>query len=101
MSAKLLAVSEHLQSVHCSLLRNSVLDRGELTVEVSSACYLELATKLRDDPELRLASLIDLCGVDYSTHALYRGTKRFAVVCHLLSVVHNFRLRLRVWIDND
>jgi NADH-quinone oxidoreductase subunit C len=40
--------------------------------------------------------LIDLCGIDYSTHATRASGARFAVVCHLMSVQANLRLRLRV-----
>ena len=39
---------------------------GELTLTVRAADYLEVATTLRDHPELKLEQLIDLCGVDYS-----------------------------------
>ena len=44
----------------------------------------------------------DLCGVDYSDYdnATWEGP-RFAVVSHLLSVKHNWRLRLRVFAPED
>ena len=70
---------------------------GEITVEVAPGAYLESCQQLRDDPALRFEQLIDLCGVDYSTYAGARGPRggRFAVVLHLLSVTHNWRLRVR------
>jgi hypothetical protein len=53
---------------------------------------------LRDEPALRFEQLIDLCGVDYSAYGDGAGTgPRFAVVYHLLSLAHNWRLRLRVF----
>ena len=76
--------------------------RGELTLTVKAADYAEVALRLRDDPTLRLEQLIDLCGVDYSEYANrpWEGL-RFAVVSHLLSVAHNWRLRLKVFAPDD
>jgi len=74
----------------------------ELTLEVGAADYVAVARILRDRPELRFEQLTDLCGVDYSTYAerpWQRG--RFAAVLHLLSVTHNWRLRLRVFCPDD
>ncbi len=102
--------------------------RGEITVEVSPADLIAVATTLRDAPQFRFEVLADLSGIDYLTYgreewqtqratgtgfsrgvkALERaapapaseegvdGTRRFAVVYHLLSITHNRRLRLRV-----
>jgi len=75
---------------------------GELTLIVKAEDYLELARTLRDHPNLGFDQLIDLCGVDYSEYdnATWEGP-RFAVVSHLLSVKHNWRLRLRVFAPQD
>jgi NADH-quinone oxidoreductase subunit C len=69
---------------------------------VKAEDYLELARTLRDHPDLGFDQLIDLCGVDYSEYdnATWEGP-RFAVVSHLLSVKHNWRLRLRVFAPQD
>ncbi|MBP6224388.1 MAG: NADH-quinone oxidoreductase subunit C [Rhizobacter sp.] len=92
-----------LEAVLGSRIKTLVADRGEITITVSSAEYLEVALALRDDPALRFEQLIDLCGVDYSE---YRDQPwdgaRFCVVSHLLSVSLNWRLRLKVFcIDDD
>lgn len=82
---------------------SSLVERfGELTLTVPASAYLEVAAKLRDDPALRFETLIDLCGMDYSAYreGLYEGP-RFAVVSHLLSLTHNWRLRLTVACPND
>jgi len=69
---------------------------GELTLVVKASDYLQAARTLRDHPDLRFEQLLDLCGVDYSTYGdRTRGQERFAVVDNLLSVTHNWRLRLR------
>jgi NADH-quinone oxidoreductase subunit C len=75
---------------------------GELTLVVRSEDYQEVATTLRDDPTLNFEQLMDLCGVDYSEYgnATWEGP-RFAVVSHLLSVKHNWRLRLKVFAPED
>jgi NADH-quinone oxidoreductase subunit C len=75
---------------------------GELTIEVDARNYRSVALQLRDHPDLRFEQALDLCGVDYSTYGdrpWERG--RFAAVLHLLSVTHNWRLRLRVFCNDD
>ena len=75
---------------------------GELTLTVRAADYFQVATTLRDHPELKLEQLIDLCGVDYSSYGdgAWEG-QRYAVVSHLLSVSKNWRLRLKVFATDD
>jgi NADH-quinone oxidoreductase subunit C len=75
---------------------------GELTLEVKAAQYKDTCTRLRDDPALKFEQLIDLCGVDYGAYAdKPREGPRFASVVHLLSVRHNWRLRLRAFCPDD
>jgi NADH-quinone oxidoreductase subunit C len=91
-------------------LRNALGDRlhalttalGEITILVKAGDYLEAMRTLRDHAELRFDEMIDLCGVDYATYGdgLYDGP-RFAVVLHLLSIDHNWRLRVRVFAPDD
>ena len=75
---------------------------GELTIGLTSARFLDAMRDLRDDPRLRFDTLIDLCGVDYSTHGegTWQGL-RYAAVTHLLSVEHNWRVRVRVFCPDD
>ena len=79
-----------------------VRERGELTLTVPAARYLEVATRLRDDPALKFEQLIDLCGLDMSgwKERSWDGP-RFVVVSHLLSVSKNWRLRLKVVAPDD
>ncbi|MCA1245057.1 NADH-quinone oxidoreductase subunit C [Massilia sp. MS-15] len=76
---------------------------GELTVVVKAADYIRTMQALRDDPALAFEEMIDLCGVDYSQYG--EGTwdgPRFAVVVHLLSLKHNWRVRVRTFcLDDD
>jgi len=75
---------------------------GEITVEVAAADYVGAAQTLRDDPGLAFAQLMDLCGVDYSTYGEGTWTgRRFAATSQLLSLEHNWRVRLRVFAPDD
>ena len=75
---------------------------AELTVTVAAADYLAVATELRDAPELAFEQLIDLCGLDYSSYRdePWEGP-RYCVVSHLLSLTHNWRVRLKVFCADD
>ena len=75
---------------------------GEVTVHVAEADYHSAALTLRDALGCKFEQLMDLCGVDYSEYP--DGTPdglRFCVVCHLLSVSLNQRLRLKVYATDD
>jgi NADH-quinone oxidoreductase subunit C len=103
------------------LKRLPALD-GELTYEVSAEQLVVVCNELRDAEDLAFEQLVDLSGIDYlefgrtewktvgSTSSGFSravdreqavepegGQPRFAVVYHLLSVSHNWRLRLRCY----
>ena len=88
------ALGDHIQTLK--------LATGEITIEVKAANYLSAMRVLRDHADLKFEELIDLCGVDYSTwgDGAWSGP-RFAVVSHLLSMAHNWRLRVRVFAPDD
>jgi NADH-quinone oxidoreductase subunit C len=102
MSAKLETLSQNLQKHFGDKLVTSKLALGELTIEVAAADYLAVMTSLRNEPDLGFEELIDLCGVDYSTYGDGAWTgRRFAAVSHLLSIANNWRLRVRVFAEDD
>jgi NADH-quinone oxidoreductase subunit C len=82
--------------------RSIATDRGEITVVVPPDLLLGVMQELRDRPELRFEMLIDVCGVDYSAYGdgAWDGA-RFAAVYHLLSLAHNWRLRVRAFARDD
>ena len=88
------ALGAHVLSLETAL--------SEVTLIVKAADYLSAMRVLRDHADLKFEELIDLCGVDYSTYGegAWDG-QRFAVVCHLLSITHNWRLRVRVFAPDD
>jgi NADH-quinone oxidoreductase subunit C len=102
MTTKLENLESAVKGVIGERLVQSHLALGELTVVVSAKDYLQVMFDLRDSATTCFEQLIDLCGVDYSTYGdgIWDG-KRFAVVSHLTSVKHNWRLRVRVFAEDD
>ena len=102
MSAKLDQLLKALQTTLGDKITKHVLALGEITIECQASDYLAVCQILRDAPTLKFEQLIDLSGVDYQTYGdgAYEGM-RFAVVCHLLSVSLNHRLRLRVFAQDE
>lgn len=102
MSAKLDQLHLDVQSALGSKLILSSIALDELTLLCRTEDYLSVCLCLRDDPRFKFEQLIDLCGVDYQGYAeVELEGPRYAVVCHLLSVTRNQRLRLRVFAVDD
>jgi NADH-quinone oxidoreductase subunit C len=74
---------------------------GEVTAIIPAAALEPAMRLIRDRPELRFEELIDVCGVDYSTHGSASDGPRFAAVYHLLSLANNARLRVRAYATDD
>ena len=75
---------------------------GEITLVVKADDYHAVMQTLRDNAATGFDTFIDLCGIDYSAYG--EGTwegPRFAAVTHLLSVKHNWRVRVRVFCPDD
>ena len=66
------------------------IERKELILIVKRQAIVKILVYLRDHKDFLFKQLIDLCGVDYPDHE-----ERFEVVYHLLSLKHNYRLRLK------
>jgi NADH-quinone oxidoreductase subunit C len=97
----------------------------ELTLKINAADLINTCLTLRDEPSFKFELLVDLCGIDYldygssewatestTTSGFERGVEkqntpnkinypeRFAVIYHLLSITHNQRLRLCVYVPS-
>jgi len=104
---------------------NIVIDVNEITLEVDKKNLIIVSQTLKTHPELCFESLLDISAVDYlhygiseweTTKATGRGfdravdsikkpeaawnKPRFALSYHLLSIHHNRRLRLKVFLDD-
>jgi NADH-quinone oxidoreductase subunit C len=102
MSDRLVQLATNLEKVLGKRAQSIKTALGEVTVVLNADTYFESAMLLRNDPSLGFEQLIDLCGVDYQDFG--DGTwsgQRFGVVSHLLSLQHNWRLRVRVFATDD
>ncbi|MES2027528.1 MAG: NADH-quinone oxidoreductase subunit C [Pseudomonadota bacterium] len=102
MTIKLELLEAALRNALGEQLQSLTLALGEITIVVKSHDYASAMRVLRDHADLRFEEMIDLCGVDYSTYGddAWEGL-RFAVVSHLLSIKHNWRVRVRVFAADD
>ena len=100
MSEKLERLGRLLKESFGDRIGEPLLALGELTVVVPSENYADVMRQLRDDPAFRFEQLMDLSGIDYSEYTGYQG-QRFAAVSQLLSLTHNWRLRVKVFAPDD
>ena len=99
---KLESLQANLEAALDGKIKSLTLALGEVTLVVEAVNYLDACMILRDNPELHFEECIDLAGMDYSSHG--EGTwdgLRFAAVTHLLSIKHNWRVRVRVFCPDD
>lgn len=102
MTTPLETLAQNLHTVLGGRVAELTEHVGELTIRVKPADLTAAVTLLRDDPALRFEQMIDLCGVDYQDYGdgAWEGP-RFASVVHLLSVAHNWRLRVKTFAADD
>jgi NADH-quinone oxidoreductase subunit C len=102
MTTKLETLEAALRNALGGYLQTLTVALGEVTIIIKAADYVSAMRVLRDHPDTRFEELIDLCGVDYSAYGdgVWEGP-RFAAVSHLLSLTHNWRLRVRVFAPDD
>ncbi len=102
MTDKLATLKAALEKALGNRVQSLIESIGELTLVVKAADYYDVMHTLRDDVSLKFEQLIDLCGVDYADYGdgAWNGP-RFAAVSHLLSITHNWRVRVRVFAPDD
>lgn len=99
------AKTKKLQEIVINLIGNDLINHcvkhNQLTIEVDSDNVVKILTLLKDHDDTLFDQCTDLCGVDYLTYKdSYQGP-RFAVVYHLLSYTHNWRIRVRVFLKDN
>ncbi len=125
-TSKLEALAEALKRVLGDAVDELVIAFDELTIAVLPQRLPGVMTTLKTAPEFAFTQLSDLSAVDYltygqadwqtqraSTAGFSRGvepasirtqaeaSKRFGITYQLLSVTHNQRLRVKVYLDGD
>ena len=88
-------IADYLRELLGDAVIEIVEHAHEVGVTVKRDSIVAVATKLRDDPALRLNQLIDICGVDYPDRI-----ERFDIVYQLLSMAKNLRLRVKLTTDH-
>ena len=126
MANRIDSLAERVDAQFTGRLTRIASTCGELSYELAADDLIAVCTELRDGAGFRFEQLVDLTGMDYLNYGqaewstlkstgtgFSRGvtrnpesqadtpTGRFAVVCHLLSVTNNVRLRLRVRLIDD
>ncbi|MBI3676576.1 MAG: NADH-quinone oxidoreductase subunit C [Proteobacteria bacterium] len=96
MEERLTELGKHLQLALPGAVRGQSAAFEELTLEIEPGEVVRVMKVLRDDPKCQFKILVDICGVDWPQRA-----QRFDVVYHLLSLTNNFRLRVKLQVDED
>ena len=94
--ANLTALQERVVALLGDRIVEQAIAFDQLTVRVHRETIVDVVRMLRDDPETRFVSIVDVCGADYPER-----DERFDVVYHLLSPYKNVRIRLKVRTDAD
>ena len=101
MSPKLERLKASVEVVLGARATRVFVDTNELILELKAADLTQVMMTLRDDPSLSFSQLIDAAGMDYEGYADNWAGSRFAVVYQLLSIQHNWRLRVRCFCADD
>ena len=89
-------LAEHISLRRESDVISTEIAFGELTVNATLSGVLGLIEFLRNDPNCRFSTLIDITAVDNPARPA-----RFDVVYHLLSMYQNQRIRVKVQVRED
>ena len=74
--------------------------RGQFAVTIRPADLIEVATFLRDEPELDFNMLMDLGGVDYLDYGDDREW-RYEIAYQFYSIARNHRIRIKVAVEDE
>ena len=96
MDFDLQELSRYIENAQSEGIISSEILSNELVITIKKDALLRVLTFLRDDQNCLQKQLVDICGVDYPNNQ-----ERFCIVYNLLSLVHNQRLRLKLWTNED
>ena len=102
MSQKLDLLKLNLDAIFGNKVKGLVYDTEQLILTISATELLSVSQVLHDHDAFAFTQLMDLCGMDYSGYGegAWDGP-RYGIVCQLLSIKHNMRLRLKVACPDD
>lgn len=87
-------LAEHIEESLDGAVISHELAHGELALTAKREDIIKVLRFLKDDPECQFDMLLSVCGVDYPDRP-----KRFEVVYHLISMIQNNRIRVKIAID--
>ena len=103
MTTRIDSLATTVQTVLGERLQGIRIENREVVADIGASSLLSAMTTLRDDPSLKFEQAIDVCGIDFRDWADETASHpaRFAVVYQLLSITHNWRLRVRCYCPDD
>jgi len=96
MDLDLKELSEYITAALGDDILHSDVKLDELELVINRDAIIKVMTFMRDDVNCQFKQLVDICGVDYPNKV-----QRFCIVYNMLSLVHNRRIRLKLWTDED
>ncbi len=88
-------LEKYINSELTSKVQNSIIENGELLIEIDDKDLIEVVQFLKSDENLRFRQLIDIAGVDYPDQE-----KRLQLVYLFLSHEKNIRVKLSIRFDS-
>lgn len=95
-SDNLSALGEYIEGAMQPAILRKEMAMGELAFTVRREALKRFLTFLLNDANCDFKQLVDICGADYPER-----DERFEVVYNLLSLKHNFRVRVKVSTDEN
>jgi NADH-quinone oxidoreductase subunit C len=90
------ALGDYIEAAMMPAILKKEMIRGELIFTVRRENLRRFLTFLVNDANCDFRQLMDVCGVDYPER-----DERFEVVYNLLSLKHNFRVRVKITVDEE
>lgn len=89
-------LQQHINEQLKDVIIASELVYDELTITVKSEAILDSLTFLQINTKCRFFAFIDISAVDYP-----QSKDRFQIVYHLLSPIHNIRIRVKIYTNSE
>ncbi|MDF2140042.1 NADH-quinone oxidoreductase subunit C [Paenirhodobacter sp. CAU 1674] len=96
MTEQLQELAAHIELKRGADVLSTEVAYGELNVTVTPGSIVDFVDFLREDPNCKFSTLVDITAVDYPSRPA-----RFDVVWHFLSMYRNQRIRVKAAVRED